>query len=665
MPAPFSSRRILVCALFALFVMGEVVTGQLVLIPRSARPKPAAEAGADDNLSRLERQRLVEYVRERVEGAWAAADADGPAAGLAAADALFDRVVRYVPKSRKKVFMEVAGVRRIMRLLDAAAEEAQPTLLALLRDQRQLGMTVGFTVAEHDDMAKVAEVLANLHTELGDKVTRAPNLTAAICVVFDQDQTRRWSDGYIEPDTPERIFTYYAAMSSKLVFDLENTPPGLLVWMVSTPAKGEELVWAMGEYRARDEVGDRFFEIEYDYDHFSRGEPKKVAEYGYTLPNIKEHGGVCAEQAYFAANVGKAIGVPATYVRARGASMGHAWVGYLEKRGRRVAWNFNHGRYRDYQNIKGEIKDPTSGKTVADGVVGLTAELYGTSDAERFVAVAMTDAARRLASLGAPPTEPWVIPSRIEAAASPSPESEEDAGPENRRTTLADETSVTLKPREASVQAQLGLIIEGQKACPSYARGWFTVRDMATEGKLDLEQKKYWAGAVEKMCGSKYPDFTLALLKPMIQTVEDVAQQDALWDSVERLFRRRPDLRAEVLVARAAMWEKQGENDRAGRCYERVIQRHINDGPFVIDALENTARMLKSLGKADRIPSMMQQAWKRCNLPGTTAAAEFATQSNWYRIGMMYASALTEAGRDAEAREVRGACAERTTSTGG
>ena len=78
---------------------------------------------------------------------------------------------------------------------------------------------------------------------------------------------------------------------------------------------------------------------------------KKVTAAGWSLPNILQHGGVCADQAYFAVTVGKSIGVPTAYTIGLGGEVGHAWVGFLQARGKR-------GRGVDV-DASGELYDGT------------------------------------------------------------------------------------------------------------------------------------------------------------------------------------------------------------------------------------------------------------------------------------------------------------------
>jgi len=100
------------------------------------------------------------------------------------------------------------------------------------------------------------------------------------------------------------------------------------------------------------------------------------------------------------------------------------------------------------------------------------------------------------------------------------------------------------------------------------------------------------------------------------------------------------------------MWAEQGEPSKAGRAYEDVLRRFPNAGPFVIDALQRTDQMLKQAGRSDRALQLYRSTWHKIQRPPEMAAA-FAQQSNWYRVGMLYAAKLEAAGQTGEARKVR------------
>ena len=90
----------------------------------------------------------------------------------------------------------------------------------------------------------------------------------------------------------------------------------------------------------------------------------------------------------------------------------------------------------------------------------------------------------------------------------------------------------------------------------------------------------------------------------------------------------------------------------AWSAYTAVMDRFANDGPFVVDAAARQQALLTSAGKDADAVAMYSKLWSRLK-PPANLASRFATQSNWHRVGLAYASTLDRAGRSNEAESVR------------
>jgi hypothetical protein len=183
---------------------------------------------------------------------------------------------------------------------------------------------------------------------------------------------------------------------------------------------------------------------------------------------------------------------------------------------------------------------------------------------------------------------------------------------------------------------------------------WFTVRDLAVAKKLTLEQKRRWSDLLLRLGAAKYPDFTLSVLMPMVRTVEDPQQQNALLNNLLSIFAARKDLSAMIEMTQASLWESQQQPDLAGQCYIDIVNRYTNAGPFVIAALKGAEKLLKSTNRSDKVVLLYEQAWTRTKKP-EGEAQNFVSESNWFRIGRLYAAKLTEAGDTEKASEVKAA----------
>ena len=178
------------------------------------------------------------------------------------------------------------------------------------------------------------------------------------------------------------------------------------------------------------------------------------------------------------------------------------------------------------------------------------------------------------------------------------------------------------------------------------------VRDLAENGHLTLKQKKYWSTVLHRLCGSRYPDFYLTILRPMIESIEDTKEQNALWNKAFALFPERHDLAAQVRMSQGRMWLSANEPAKAGACYEDVIFRYANAGHVVTTALRRAEKILRDAGQGRSMLTLYERAFRSIKKP-KDMAGPFFRQSNFYRVGKMYAQRLEEAGLGQQAAAVR------------
>jgi hypothetical protein len=529
---------------------------------------------------------LADDVFGRIEAALAALQEAGDfEAAAARLQEQFDQVIARADAGDKDLFREAAFALRLVEQLKEAEGTERLQLLAFLRAHDDLAASVAFLVKPGQEKpAEVYALLDRLRRRGGETIAPYAQLTAAICV-------------------------------KRMLFGIRNVPAELLVYVVDTTASIEEMTWALDRYAGDPMVGARFFDIDYDLEHLRDGDPKKVTVAGWNLPNILRYGGVCADQAYFAMTVGKAIGVPTAYASGASSTVSHAWIGFLQAGTNAAWWNFDVGRYPAYRGVRGNVLDPQVRQRIPDSYVSLLAELAGVETTDRWAAVAYTDAAVRLLELA-------------EQAGEAPAGNTQDASPPSR---------------SPGVEAALELLEQGLRLCPGYARGWMTVRDLAGSGGMTLAQKKRWADVLHRLCGARYPDFYLAVLRPMIESIDDAAQQNALWNRAFALFGDRHDLAASVRMSQGRMWREAGKLAQAYSCYEDVIERYANAGPFVLDALGEAEKLLVHAGRADNVLALYDRAFSGIRRP-PNMAGPFYRQSNHFRVGKRYAQRLQQAG---------------------
>jgi hypothetical protein len=481
------------------------------------------------------------------------------------------------------------------------------------------------TVQPDDSIPAVYDLFDKLRTQRPDQMDAFASLVASICVVYDVPLTRRVNEVKLTSADPLAIFDYYVANERSMAFGIKNVPPELLIYVVDTTASIDEMRWALARYPRDPMVGRHFFDIQYDTAYFREGAPKKISFVPYTLPNILRVGGVCADQAYFAVAVGKAIGVPTAYTHGESAETAHAWVGFLQAQGQKGAWNFDVGRYEEFRGVMGLVQDPQTRDYIPDAFLSYTAEMIGVTPLARQTAMALSDAASILRHV----------------------EKDEDFAGGELPVDAAQK--ILRKPATADI---LELCRQSLTQNPGNASAWFVVSRLAKEGRMTYEQKKEWSDELMKRSGAKYPDFALAVLTPMIETIDDPAKQNALWNAAFDRFQARVDLAAEIRMRQAAMWEKQKDIQKAGLCYMDVINRYANAGPFVLEALVGAEQMLRDAGTPEKILALYEQTWARCQRP-KDMAGEFMQQSNWYVVGVMFERRLLQARLNQQAAQVR------------
>ncbi|MEX2217955.1 MAG: transglutaminase domain-containing protein [Phycisphaerales bacterium] len=585
-------------------------------------PRPGAPAAAKFDMGTA--------VRDRVASILNAAGDDGSFSTLARdLQTLVDQVIAYAPDNTAALTEAVAAL-RLVQQLSQAEEGSRKPLLGFLRKHGELQRTLVFLVRNGDSTKNVYGVLDRLRAACGDRVGQFPALAAAICVVHDQPIRAQASirAAMIEKKPsrtidPVEVFRYYASREERLVFPVRQTPAELLVYVVDSPAEPGELEWAFSRYAGDRNPGNRYDEITYDTAHYKLRKPKKISALDYTLENIRKVGGVCGEQAYFAANVGKAIGVPAAVISGRGPSMSHAWVGVLHGQASGPRWALEEGCFGDYKKLRGNLTDPQTRRPLAAPELHLLAESVSSPAAQRHAAVALADGAQRLAALGKRSRAPWPPP--------PLP-GMEGAAP------------VTAK---ADAAAAMGFLERAVKAAPTSTAVWAGLAPVA--GEMTGAERERWSGALYRAC-SQSPDFCQRMLGLMIEGLEDPRERARAWAWAAARAQQRADLRTVAILARGAALEEAGDKGAAYGCYEEVWQKLINDASEAVESLERAEKLLRASGKEHAAVAAYADAFRRVMRPSTTVAFD---QSNYYRVGERYAELLEKAGRAGEARSIR------------
>lgn len=490
----------------------------------------------------------------------------------------------------------------------------------------------------YDDFAKAIDVIGDLIKASPEAVERFPELAAAVALVFDAGPAWPMIEFEVaDPASPVEIFTHLANTAKPA-----DMPGELLVYTVDAPVSTSDLAWAFNRNAGDRYVGRQFHLITYDHTALGQGDDNLRLRGGassFSLPVVLEKGGVCRHQAFFAASVGKAIGVPTVYCRASGPSAGHAWVGYLRVDPRGATWDMSEGRFGFYEQVRGEVRCPQTRRSVGDQRVAMTAELLNTPLEDRARAAALVAAAERLVWVGHrkqswPPARPEV------------PEAE---------TPRRSRRGAEQLPREATVDNRFALLEAAVDVCPWKVRAWDRMLGWASE--MSDATRDRWFRAIDSMVGARYPDVVVEFVSPMIRGVEDPNTRDDAWAWLAGRVRRHEQLAVEVAVERAKSLQEAKRLDAAWRLYNDTALRYANAGPTVLEALKGIDRLAQEYPEAANARlDAFHTIFARVQPADSTLAPAYRSWSTKARVGKLYAARLYEAGRSEDAARVLAAC---------
>jgi len=253
----------------------------------------------------------------------------------------------------------------------AAEEESKPSLIAL-GSNAVLVAAFFENLSPEDHPRQAIGILADMQKKYPEDVAALPRLAVALALVFDQPFPKNWPHGQVphaavpweEPAPVERLHSMAGLQKDRrYVLDLRDLMVDELKYIVDHPLPETEMEWARKNVAASRSGFDKVFStIRYDIPRYEKN--TLIWPYPtYTLAEIRQRGGICVDQAYFAAMSGKAKGLPTLFFTGQGDSGGHAWFGYLEAPGR---WETDCGRYAQENYPVGQAIDPQNWKPISD-----------------------------------------------------------------------------------------------------------------------------------------------------------------------------------------------------------------------------------------------------------------------------------------------------------
>lgn len=227
-------------------------------------------------------------------------------------------------------------------------------------------------LSPRDDRPKVAKAIVDIWNSDAEGFKKFPRLALAIAVVFDTPPPKSWPHAQVSekclprkfPEPADAFAEWKAARDrGRLLFRFETMSLDELKYLVASAASPEDREWAQKSISINaSNIARLYASVPYDRGRLAA---KRFDWEGadYRLKTIRETGGICTDQAYFAAEAAKARGVPAFIFTGAGSDGFHAWTAAMKKPGN---WEFGIGRYEGARFVTGRTIDPQTWETASD-----------------------------------------------------------------------------------------------------------------------------------------------------------------------------------------------------------------------------------------------------------------------------------------------------------
>ncbi|MBS0205299.1 MAG: hypothetical protein JSS49_20540 [Planctomycetes bacterium] len=428
-------------------------------------------------------------------------------------------------------------------------------------------------IAPEDDPAAAWKILQAIHRKHPTRLNDYGQLAIATALTWDiegnvdhyDDHQRRTHStmpggllGAIEN------FEYFVDAASVMQGRAQFLPWEFQVYMVNHKTPRPEREWAAANYVAKRVMyGKCYADVPYDSEMLrTESRTCKLDGKEYTLPNIKQFGGVCAMQADFAARVGKSIGVPAEYVagEAAGGEL-HAWVMWVEvKAVTRTSISFtleSHGRYRGDKYYVGTLRDPQTGKGITDRDLELKLQSVGLNPiAYRHARLVMQ-----------------MYPLLKE--------------------------KLDLKPVQ-----EIAFLNDVIEMCPGCEETWRQAASMAREGRIATDSYRQMTGIFDKMFRTfgNFPDFTWKVFDDLVQYQKSNKQRNKYYERLVQMYEAsgRPDLACEARLKLSDYLLEDGGTREVIDGLAFTIKKFPDEGRYVPKLLDRLEQVCGTVKGADQ-----------------------------------------------------------------
>lgn len=502
-------------------------------------------------------------------------DAEKTVLDLYDADKLFKRP-NY--NAVREAFAKIFEVRHVGEIRRAFGEDYDE-LTKWLESKQELKQNLYTAIDEkNDDIVAALSLFRDIWKKHADKLDKWGQLAIAVSVVWDRPRGGVYDYRHHQVRTKSVMptgaidaldnFKYILDSEKKLVHQAQFYPWEFLIFVIDHNTPLKERAWSFEFLQsAKGTVKSWHQSVPYDMDMLNGEITKdpslkpKLSGKEYTLQNIKQYGGVCAQQADFAARVAKSLGAPAAYCWGESSYRGlHAWwmhVHVTSATKDEIKFSLvSDGRYEGFQLdafYTGKVNDPQTGKDVLD------------RDLERRLWVTGSDRlGKRLGAL------------------------------------IARAYPLVAEKRSLDTKGKVAYLDKALKVNKYDEFAWTELASLAGRGELTAEQKSIAISHLNSLntIFANYPDFIKRNVDPMLEVVPSMTEKSKIYESTMGLFEkaRRPDLVCDTRLRLSEIQIADEKFESAHKGLTATIRKFPTEGRFVpklVSKLEDISPKVK------------------------------------------------------------------------
>jgi len=427
---------------------------------------------------------------------------------------------------------------------------------------------------EHDDVVAALALWKELWKQFPDKMPQYADLAIALAVTWDRERGAIYDYTHHQSRTRSRLpegrlgsvenFTHLITGERFMQLRAQYLPWEFLVHVINHRTPSDERQWARVNYTPRIVMyGKCYKDVPYDTKMLdTAGQFTQLEGKDYTLPNIRQFGGVCAMQADFAARVGKSMAVPAAYVggESRSGEL-HAWVMWVELgnvTANSIAFTLqSEGRYRGDRYYVGNLNDPQSGERITDRLLEMRLDSVGRS-------------------------------------------------PRNKRHAdlIMKAYPMLLDQAEMDVTARIMFLRNVLDLCPKNEAAWIALAAMSRDGVLTKQHSPAMKSILDGMYRTfaQFPDFTWEIFDDLVAFQDVPKTREQLFGQLVAMYEQagRPDLACEARLKYTEYLMADQRYKQAVEGLQATILRFPEEGRYVprmLDRVEEICQESEAAAK--------------------------------------------------------------------